>query len=110
MEPTPRQLKIYSTIDGDEPFEGWMEALKDLAARAVIRTRLERVEDGNFGVHRSVGDGVWELIFDVGPGYRVYYGQEGKSVVLLLGGGDKSTQVKDIKRAKRYWQDYLGRG
>jgi putative addiction module killer protein len=110
MEPTPRQLEIYSTSDGTEPFEEWMEGLKDAAGRAAVRARLERVEDGNFGDHRSVGDGVSELRINFGPGYRVYYGLDGKVIVLLLCAGDKATQDKDIKRAKRFWQDYQKRG
>ena len=110
MEATPRQLEIYSTNDGKEPFEDWMKALKDVAGRAAIRARLERVEEGNFGDHESVGDGVFELRINFGPGYRVYYGQDGKVIVLLLNGGDKSTQEKKIKKAKKYWQDYQERG
>jgi putative addiction module killer protein len=110
MEPTPRQLEIYATDAGAEPFEDWMAALKDQAARGAIRARLERVEDGNFGDHRSVGDGVYELRINFGPGYRVYYGLDGKVIVLLLSGGDKATQEKDIKKAKKYWQDYQRKG
>jgi putative addiction module killer protein len=64
---------------------------------------------GNFGNIKPVGDGVSELKVDQGPGYRVYYAMSGKAVVLLLIGGDKSTQSKDIKTAKRYWQDYQAR-
>ncbi len=110
MQATPRQLEIYSTAEGEEPFEEWMAALKDAAGRAAVRARLERVEDGNFGDHKSVGDGVSELRINFGPGYRVYYGLDGKVVVLLLCAGDKATQEKDIKKAKRYWQDYQKRG
>jgi putative addiction module killer protein len=110
MEPTPRQLEIYSTATGVEPFEDWMASLKDVAARAAIRARLERVEEGNFGDRRAVGDGVYELRIKFGPGYRVYYGLDGKVIVLLLSGGDKSTQAKDIKKAKKFWQDYQERG
>ena len=67
---------------------------------------MDRVEEGNFGAHESVGDGVFELKEYYGPGYRVYYGLIDSTTVLLLCGGDKSTQKQDIKRAKAYWADY----
>ncbi len=70
--------------------------------------RLDRAARGNFGDRKSVGGGVLELRFDFGPGYRVYFGEDGASVILLLIGGDKSTQTKDIETAKRYWNDYQG--
>jgi len=110
MDASPRRIEIYSEVNGKEPFTAWIEALKDKAARAAIRVRLDRVEDGNFGDHRSVGDGVLELRIALGPGYRVYYGQDGKVIVLLLCAGDKAGQEKDIKKAKRFWRDYLNRG
>jgi putative addiction module killer protein len=110
MDASPRRIEIYSAESGKEPFTAWIEALKDKSARAAIRVRLDRVEDGNFGDHRSVGDGVSELRIAIGPGYRVYYGQDGKAIVLLLCAGDKAGQEKDIKKAKRFWQDYLNRG
>lgn len=106
MEATPRILIIYTTADDAKPFQKWLKSLKDAQGRGRIRTRLNRVEDGNLGVHKSVGDGVTELIFDFGPAYRVYIGQEGNEVILLLG-GDKSTQQRDIELAKAYWRDHL---
>jgi putative addiction module killer protein len=69
-------------------------------------TRLDRVEQGNLGVHRSVSEGVSELIIDFGPGYRIYFGQDGLDLVILLIGGTKRTQAKDIETAKAYWRDY----
>ncbi|MBI5527903.1 MAG: type II toxin-antitoxin system RelE/ParE family toxin [Deltaproteobacteria bacterium] len=110
MEAVARRLEIYMTTEGREPFSEWLEALKDLEGRAAIRARLERVEDGNFGAARPVGEGVNELKVSVGPGYRVYYALDGPLVVLLLCGGDKSSQRKDIKQAKTYWADYKVRG
>ena len=74
-----------------------------------IQARLDRVEKGNFGDHRPVGEGVWELRFDFGSGYRIYFVEEGDVIVILLCGGDKSSQVKDIKTAKIYWQELLER-
>jgi len=100
------EIRFYVTEDEHTPFTEWLDALRDREARARIRTRLERVAMGNFGDHRSVGGGVMELRFTLGPGYRVYYGMDGKTIVLLLCGGDKSTQQADIRRAKTYWAEY----
>jgi putative addiction module killer protein len=83
-----------------DEFDGWLADLRDLKARAKILTRIQRLELGNAGDVRPVGDGVSEMRIDHGPGYRIYYKQAGKEIVLLLCGGDKSTQNKDVKRAK----------
>jgi putative addiction module killer protein len=83
--------------------------LRDVQGRARIRVRLDRVRLGNLGDHRSVGAGVQELRIDYGPGYRVYFGTEGQRVVLLLLGGDKSSQPRDIARAREFWQDHQRR-
>jgi putative addiction module killer protein len=104
-----RILRNYVTASGKVPFEEWINSLKDSVARHRIRTRLDRVEKGNFGVYRSVGDEVFELKLDFGPGYRIYFAEEGDVLVILLCGGDKSTQVKDINTAKKYWQELLER-
>jgi putative addiction module killer protein len=87
----------------------WLDSLRDIQGRVRIRARLDRVQLGNFGDHASVGEGVEELRVDVGPGYRVYFGQAGVKLVLLLCGGDKSTQNKDILQSKIYWKDYKKR-
>jgi putative addiction module killer protein len=91
VQATPKQLLIYVTQDGREPFSEWLVSLKDAKARAKIRVRLDRVSLGNPGDCHGVGEGVQELRIDYGPGYRVYFGQEGHAVVLLLCGGDKRT-------------------
>ncbi|HZD47233.1 MAG TPA: type II toxin-antitoxin system RelE/ParE family toxin [Silvibacterium sp.] len=83
-----------------ELFTQWLMDLKDRQGRARILTRIDRLEEGNPGNSRSVGGGVAELKIDFGPGYRVYYIQRGELVIVLLCGGDKSTQVEDVKRAK----------
>ena len=85
-----------------------MDGLDDVT-RAKIRIRLDRVRLGNLGKNRNLGEGVYELKIDYGPGYRVYYALNGKTVVLLLLGGDKSTQKKDILQAKVYWEDHKER-
>jgi putative addiction module killer protein len=109
MEVREQQLLIYETDDGKAPFEEWMGALRDSQARRRIFARLGRVRSGNFGDATPVGKGVLELRFHFGPGYRVYFGRDGESIVILLAGGDKSTQPKDIEDAKKYWEAYLER-
>ena len=109
MEATPKELQIYVTKDGRAPFSEWLASLRDIKARAKIRVRLDRVGLGNLGDCHGVGDGVQELRIDYGPGYRVYFGQVGSAIVLLLCGGDKSTQTKDIEQAKCFWSEYRRR-
>lgn len=109
MEAIPKELQIYVTVDGRAPFSEWLGALRDIKVRAKIRVRLDRVSLGNLGDCHGVGDGVQELRIDYGPGYRVYFGLVGSTIVLLLCGGDKSTQVKDIEQAKGYWREYRRR-
>jgi len=99
----------YLTASGRNVIDDWMTGLKDEDAEGRIATRIGRLKAGNFGDCRSVGDGVWELRIDYGPGYRLYYAIAGKLVVLLLCGGDKRTQLNDIKRAKDFWNDYKNR-
>ncbi len=86
-----------------------MNGLRDKLAQARIRIRLRQVQAGNFGDSEPVGEGVIELRVHVGAGYRVYCGRHGKTVVLLLCGGDKSSQVADIKRAKELWSEWKRR-
>jgi putative addiction module killer protein len=105
----PYTISYYLTERGRKPFKEWLDSLKDIVARQKVRIRLDRVRLGNLGKNRSVGEGVYELKIHYGPGYRVYYGLEKKKVVLLLLGGDKSSQKNDIAQAKIYWQDYKGR-
>ena len=94
------------TIQKSGTFNKWLETFKDTVGRARILDRIDRVRDGNFGDTKPVGDGVFELRFSFSPGYRVYYIRQGDTVVILLCGGDKSSQDKDIKRAKRIAQEY----
>ncbi|WP_017717415.1 type II toxin-antitoxin system RelE/ParE family toxin [Kamptonema formosum] len=106
MEAQPREIRSYVTADGRIPFSEWLDSLRDRKAQVKIDARIRRVKDGNLGDCRSVGEGVFELRIDSGPGYRVYFGQAGATIVLLLCGGDKSTQDRDITQAKLYWADY----
>jgi putative addiction module killer protein len=109
VEAAPKEVQIYVTVEGRTPFSEWLASLCDIKARAKIRVRLDRVSLGNLGDCHGVGDGVQELRIDYGPGYRVYFGQVGSTVVLLLCGGDKNTQAKDIEQAKHYWNEYRRR-
>lgn len=103
-----REVQIYSTPEGRAPFEEWVAALRDKRAKARIFTRIDRIRLGNFGDCRSIGGGVYELRVDYGPGYRVYFGLAGTLVVLLLCGGTKKTQRRDIQTAHRYWKEFKG--
>jgi putative addiction module killer protein len=109
MEAQPREIKIYVTEDEGCPFELWFQSLRDRNAKARIRSRIDRVEMGNLGDFKSVGDGVFELRIDYGPGYRVYFAQQGEAIILLLCGGDKSSQSSDILIAKQYWNEFQQR-
>ena len=102
-------LRHYVAANGKRPFAEWLYSLSDRNAAARVQIRLERLRLGNFGDARSLGKGLSELRIDTGPGYRVYFAVEGKSVVLLLCGGDKATQQKDIRRAREYLTDYQRR-
>ena len=82
-------------------FANWFKRLKDRRAKVRIQARIDRIEIGNFGDTKSVGDGVYELRIPYGPGYRVYYVKQGVRIVILLSGGDKSSQDADIKKAKQ---------
>ena len=91
--------QVPRTILTTELFDHWFEALRDRPAKARIEARLRRVELGNFGDIKSVGNGVGELRIDFGPGYRIYLAQRGLELVILLAGGDKATQARDIAAA-----------
>ena len=95
----------YKTQDSKEPFVEWLYSLRDKLSQKRILVRLRRAEQGNYGDHKRFS-GILELRFDFGKGYRVYCGEDGHSLVILLIGGDKSSQEKDIKKALEYWEDY----
>ncbi len=109
MISSKKELLIYETTAGKTPFEEWLDDLKDRKARAIIRTKLDRLEYGNAGKYEPVGNGVYELKIHFGAGYRVYFGEDGKTLIVLIWGGDKSTQERDIQKAKDYWTDYRTR-
>lgn len=95
----------YVAPDGKEPFTEWLLELRDRMVRARILVKIDRLAQGNASNIDSVGEGVHELKMDFGPGYRVYFGND-DPLVILLAGGDKSSQSRDIKKAKEYWNDY----
>lgn len=109
MNVVPQALREYVSPDGKNIFHAWLANLRDVKARAIIRIRLNRIRLGNFGDCKTLSGGVFELRIRYGAGYRVYFAREDNTVVLLLCGGDKSTQSRDIKRAKDYWLDYKER-
>ena len=88
-------------------FAHWLDELRDIQARARVQARIERLAGGNPGDVEPVGEGVSELRIDYGPGYRVYFKQRGHELIILLAGGDKSTQAKDIKAALRLARNLL---
>lgn len=102
-------IRRYRTEDGHEVITEWLAGLKDIRARARIAARIDRLVIGNVGDCKTVRDGVSELRVDYGPGYRVYFGMVGKTIVLLLCGGDKRTQGADIKKAVAYLKDFKRR-
>ncbi|MFA6065968.1 MAG: type II toxin-antitoxin system RelE/ParE family toxin [Candidatus Babeliaceae bacterium] len=101
------KIIIYKTNTGKEPFTRWLLDL-DKMTRSIVITRLKRVSLGNFGDSKLLkqADGVWELRIDYGSGYRIYFGKQGNTIIVLLVGGDKRTQDKDIVKAQRYWLNY----
>lgn len=104
-----KEIVQYQTRDGKVPFREWLLSLKDIKTRARIRARLDRLALGNFGDFKSTREGIFELRCHFGPGHRIYFGQEGRLLVVLLTGGDKSSQSKDMKLAKEFWEDYKRR-
>ncbi len=106
MSAQPREVRRYITPEGENPFNEWITSLRDRIARGKINERLRRIFLGNLGDYKFVGDGVFELRIHYAAGYRVYFGQVDSVVILLLCGGDKSTQNRDIRKAKDYWRDY----
>ena len=102
-------LQIYQSTANRRPFSEWLDQLNDRQARTRVQTRIDRLALGNFGDYRALDGGVYELRMDWGPGYRVYFARIGKLILLLLCGGDKTSQQRDIEHAKAYLQDYQSR-
>ena len=105
MDIGPIAVYYYQTSTGRCPFRDWLESL-DQQIQQIIDARLTRVRRGLLGHAENLGGGLWELKFDVGPGYRIYYGRVGKTIVILLHAGHKKGQTSDIDTAREYWADY----
>jgi putative addiction module killer protein len=99
-------IREYVTSAGRDPFREWLDTLA-ASVKARIQARVLRFEIGNLGDHKTVGGGVWEARLMFGPGYRIYFGKASRTTIVLLLGGDKESQSKNIHRARSYWSDYL---
>jgi putative addiction module killer protein len=106
MELQPRTVVIYETEIGKAPYQEWFDRLEK-RDKFIIDARITRLRQGNLGTFRSVGKGVKELKVDYGPGYRIYFGEDGNKIVVLLCAGDKGSQDRDIERAQQFWVDYF---
>ena len=102
------KISLYTTDDGKIPFLDWLENIKDLKIQRRIKLRIDWLIDGNFGDTKTVGNKLYELRLFFGAGYRIYYTIENNILIILFTGGDKSTQSKDIEKAKAFLQDYKG--
>jgi len=102
-----RKLRYCRADNGKEPCRDWLTGLKDMMGVTHINKRLERLSLGQRGDSESVGEGVFELRIHWGPGYRLYYAEQGHEIIILLYGGNKKSQQRDIDRAIKYWKDYL---
>lgn len=108
MEIRPRDVRNYVTPEGREPYEEWVNTL-DRKTRAIIRERINRLHLGNFGDHRRLTGDLYELRIHYGAGYRVYLGDLDGVIVIVLCGGAKKTQRRDIQKAKTLWEEFKGR-
>ena len=99
------EIRYYVTAGSREPFAEWFAELDPIASAKIARA-IARMEQGNFSNVKSVGEGVLEYKIDFGPGYRIYFGRDGETIIVLLTGGTKKRQQRDIDAARAYWQDY----
>ncbi len=102
-------IELYRTSSGYCPFDEWFESIREMNTRAKVLTRLDRLKVGNFGDCKVLKSGIAELRIHYGPGIRVYYSKIGNKLILLLCGGDKGSQTKDINKAKEYLNEYHSR-
>ena len=109
MEIIPRDVRNYVTPEGHEPYEEWVNSYRNRKTRAIIRERVNRLHLGNFGDYKRLTADLYELRIRYGPGYRVYFGVVDRVIVILLCGGSKKTQRRDIQKAKEYWEELRSR-
>ncbi|MDP3995087.1 MAG: type II toxin-antitoxin system RelE/ParE family toxin [bacterium] len=105
-EALPFEVRNYVTPSGNKPFQEWVKSIRDIRARTAIRERVYRLQRGILGDCKAIGQGIYESRIHFGPGYRLYIGRDAAVIVILLCGGDKRTQKRDIERAKTFWEDY----
>lgn len=103
-----REIRYYKTKDGKEPFRDWFKKLRDIKAKNVIDARLARIRMGNYGAYKTLGSNFYEIKIHYGPGYRLYFTEVNQKIILLLLGGNKTTQSKDIQKAQNYLNDLKG--
>lgn len=109
MEFRPKQVRSYIDPERHNTFGEWLDSIKDKKALAIILERINRLRLGNLGECRHFGQSLYELKIHFGPGYRIYFGELDRKNVVLLWGGIKRTQKRDIKKAKKYWQELKSR-
>lgn len=103
-----KELQFFTATNNKKPLKEWLSKINE-PIQSRIQRRLDRLSLGHYGDVKSVGEGIFELRLQFGPGYRIYFAETDGYIILLLYGGDKSTQAKDIKKAKQYWREFLER-
>ena len=98
---------LYSDEKGNEPVVKWLQSIKNYKERSILQRRIAYLENGNLGDYKSLGDGLYGLRFFFGSGYRIYFAKQDDDTLILLYGGNKSSQTKDIKKAQEYLKNYL---
>jgi putative addiction module killer protein len=109
MDVVPKDVDYYYAPDEGCPYKEWFASLKEVKVQQAVDARLARARRGLLGDSKWVGQGVWEFRLDIGPGYRLYFGQPTREQIVLLLGGHKKTQEKDIRSAQNYWAEHQGR-
>jgi putative addiction module killer protein len=109
QEAVPRTVETYVTHNGKDVFQGWLDGLADRRAKVLVDKTVAKIRLGNLGHHKSVGEGVQEIVLDYGPGYRIYFGEHGPTRIILLLGSAKRKQAEAIALAKRYWTNWKER-
>jgi len=104
-----REAEYYVTGKGKVPFQEWLDAINNANVHGIVLQRIDRAEDGNFGDWKSLKGGMYEMRIHLSPGYRIYFALEGRKIIILLIGGEKRNQKRDIGKAKEYWEDYNNR-
>ncbi len=104
-----REAEYYLTDKGKVPFQEWLDAIKNAEVHGIVLQRIDRAEDGNFGDWKPLKGGIYDMRIHLSPGYRIYFALEGRRLIILLLGGEKRNQKRNIGKAKEYWEDYKNR-